>query len=92
MLEFLFTKLTVLVLVPWLTSTKPLIFIPPAPVLETNKVDSAVPTPDLIKPVVSTNNPPFVLVIVVAPLGFETSPAIEIPSAPELSIVILPLP
>ena len=94
-LEFLFTKLTVLVLLVWLAVTLPWIFIPPEPSLETNKVDlfwvKAEP-PDAIKPVDATSKPPFVLVIFVAPLGFETSPAIEMPLAPEFSIVILPVP
>ena len=60
--------------------------------LETNKVESVPPIPEAIKPVESTNNLPFVLVIVVAPLRFETLPATLIPSTPELSIVTLPLP
>ena len=91
-LEFLFTKFTVLVLLPWFATTEPLIFIPPLPVLETNKVEFVPPIPEAIKPVESTNNLPFVLVIVVAPLRFETLPATLIPLAPELSIVTLPLP
>ena len=75
--------------------------MPPAPVLDTNKVElpftglpllSTSLPPDLIIPVVSTSNCPLVLVIFVAPLGFETSPAIEIPFAPVFSIVILPVP
>ena len=97
MSEFLFIKFTVFALVLWFTRTLPLIFIPLVPSLYTSKVELSawflVVAPDLIKPVVSTNKPlvAFSLRIVNAPLGFETSPAIEIPSAPVLVIVMSPL-
>ena len=96
MLEFWFMKLTVPALVPWFATTEPLMFIPPAPSLYTNNFALSawflVVAPDLIKPVVSTNKPlvAFSFLIVNAPLGLETSPAIEIPLAPVLVIAIFP--
>ena len=66
--------------------------MPPLPSLYTSKVELLLFAPDLILPEASTRSPPALLVIFIAPFGFDTSPAILIPLEPVFVIVILPLP